>query len=126
LFGNIIALSPAVYDPEPPAGSSARTGGAFGTPTAFFDAPVYRRQAYPAMLNEYPAGLHTRLQVAVGTDEEPDPTAPPELAVDVQAERLVVAANNVPGIRATLSRYPGGHGWETWTPALQAALGMTE
>ena len=122
VFGTVIALSPAVYDPDPPPGSSARESGAFGTAHTRYDHSVYERLGYRAALAAHPASTPTRLLVAVGDAEEPHPGAPPDAAVAVQAAALVGLANAAPGVRAELRRFPGGHGWETWRPALLWAL----
>jgi len=122
LFGTVVAFSPAVYDPDPPEGSSARESGAFGTASRRYDHGVYERLGYLASLGHYPAGTPTRLRVAVGDAEPPHPGAPADAAVAAQAEALVRAASRVPGIDATLRTFPGGHGWETWRPALRWAI----
>jgi S-formylglutathione hydrolase FrmB len=122
LFGAVIALSPAVYDPEPPEGSSARESGAFGTARAQYDRAVYERLGYRASLALFPAGLPTRLLVAVGDAEPSHPGAPASASVAAQAASLVRRANRVPGLRATLRTFAGGHDWTTWRPALRWAL----
>ncbi|MFP3465975.1 alpha/beta hydrolase [Leifsonia sp. SIMBA_070] len=122
VFGAVIALSPAVYDPEPPAGSSARDSGAFGTAQARYDPRVYERLGYRAALAAYPPGKLSRLQVAVGDREPAHPGAAESQSVAAQAATLVGTARAVPGIRATLRTFPGGHGWETWEPAFRWAL----
>ncbi|MGO4534328.1 alpha/beta hydrolase [Leifsonia sp. 2MCAF36] len=121
-FGTVIALSPAVYDPDPPEGSSALDSGAFGTESARYDHAVYERLGYGTTLAAYPAGVTTRLLVAVGDHEQAHPGAPETAAVATQAGRLVGRAERVPGIRTELRTFPGGHGWETWRPALQWAF----
>lgn len=122
IFGTVVALSPAVYDPDPPAGSSARDGGAFGTARSSYDHAVYARLGYRAALAAYPAGIVSRLLVAVGDAEPAHPGAPAGAAVAHQAAVLVRRAAAVPGIHARLRVFPGGHGWETWRPALRWAL----
>lgn len=121
LFGTVIALSPALYDPEPPEGSSARESGAFGTASALFDPAVYARLGHRAALAAHP-GTPTRLLVAAGDAEPATPGAPAALAVGAQARELVRLAAATPGIAATFREFPGGHGWETWRPALRWAL----
>lgn len=122
LFGTVAALSPAIYDPDPPEGSSARESGAFGTAHSRYDHAVYERMGYRSSLARFPRGLPTRLLVAVGDAEPPHPGAPASAAVAVQAAALVRRANRVPGLDATLRTFPGGHGWDTWHPALRWAL----
>lgn len=122
VFGTVIALSPAVYDPDPPEGSSARESGAFGTGRTHYDHAVYEALGYRASLARFPAGLPTRLLVAVGDAEPAHPGAPASAAVAAQAAALVERAGHVPGIDATLRTFPGGHDWDTWRPALRWAL----
>ncbi|NUU07749.1 alpha/beta hydrolase-fold protein [Leifsonia sp. C5G2] len=125
-FGTVAALSPAVYDPDPPEGSSARDSGAFGTAAVRYDPEVYQRRGYRASLARHPAGLPVRLLVAVGDAEPPHPGATAGAAVAAQAAALVHHASRVPGIHATLRTFPGGHGWETWRPAFRWALTTDE
>ena len=122
LFGAVIALSPAVYVPGPPAGSSAREFGAFGVGDALFDPERYAELAYPAALARYPAGLPLRLVVAAGDAEPNHEGALPELRMAEQAERLARGAARVPGIDASFALYPGGHDFGVWRPALLDAL----
>ncbi|WP_348788345.1 alpha/beta hydrolase-fold protein [Leifsonia sp. NPDC080035] len=121
LFGTVIALSPAIYEPDPPPGSSARESGAFGTATARYDPSEYTRLGHRAALEAHP-GTPTRLLVATGDAEPAHPGAPAALAVGAQARELVRLAGDTPGIEATFREFPGGHGWETWRPALRWAL----
>lgn len=122
LFRTVIALSPAIYDPDPPPGSSARESGAFGSATRQYDPAVYARLGYRAALAQYPAGARTRLLVGVGDAEPPHPGAPESAQVGAQVAALVGCANRVPGVRATLRILPGGHDWDLWRPALRWAL----
>lgn len=118
LFGAVVALSPAVYVPEPPLGSSAREFGAYGIPGALFDSARYRDLAHPALLDTFPPDEPLHLFVAVGDSEPPHPGAPANLSMTAQAIELVTRADRTPGIRATFSAYPGGHDFDVWGPAL--------
>ncbi|MET0725897.1 MAG: alpha/beta fold hydrolase [Leifsonia sp.] len=122
VFSAAISLSPAVYVPEPPVGSSARESGAFGRGTDTFAADRYRELNYPALLTGLPADRAVRLAVAVGDAEPPHPGAPAALAMTEQARRLVAAADRAPGVQATLRSYRGGHDFAVWRPALFDAL----
>ncbi|MCU1418354.1 MAG: hypothetical protein JWP32_2528 [Schumannella sp.] len=124
LFGSVVALSPAAYDPEPPAGSSAREFGAFGLGDLAFDSARYRDLGYPAMLSAYPSSLPLKLAVAVGDAEAEHPGAPPSLGLAVQAVLLAERARSVAGIHVSFRTYPGGHDFGVWRPALVDALGM--
>ncbi len=109
VFGGLVALSPAVYDPFPHADSNARRFGAFGRGDAPFDEDAYAAWL-PSRLP--PSGLPLRAFVAAGTDES------------LAADALVVGADLAgrPGVTLTQRSYAGGHGWETWEPALVDGL----
>jgi enterochelin esterase-like enzyme len=123
LFGSVVALSPAAYDPEPPDGSSAREFGAFGKGDLDFDAARYRELGYPEMLAAYPSALPLELAVAVGDAEAAHPGAPASLGLAVQVALLAERARSVSGIHASFRTYPGGHDFGVWRPALVDALG---
>jgi acetyl esterase/lipase len=90
--------------PPPPPGSSLRKYGAFGRPGSRFNLPTYRALHYRRLLRNAP-GL--RAFVAVGGSN------------DLADEAATVASDLAgAGARVESHRYPGGHGWETWGPAL--------
>jgi S-formylglutathione hydrolase FrmB len=122
LFGAAVALSPAVYVPAPPAGSSAREFGAFGREAVAFETERFRELNYPALLERYPPGLGLNLAVAVGDAEPAHPGSPVSASMEAQANALVAAARDIRGVRATLRTYPGGHDFGVWGPALTDAL----
>jgi enterochelin esterase-like enzyme len=108
LFGALISLSPAIYVPPPPPGSSLRMHGAFGRPDSRFNLPTYRALHYRRLLRNAP-GL--RAFVAVGDTD------------DLADEAATVVSDLVgAGAQVESHRYPGGHGWETWGPALGDGL----
>jgi S-formylglutathione hydrolase FrmB len=110
LFGRLLALSPAISSPPPPHGSSIRRSGAFGRGTTPFNLPTYRALHYRRLLAAAP-GLQAF--VAVGQFD------------DLGDEAETVVSDLVgAGARAELHRYPGGHGFDTWGPALDDGLGM--
>lgn len=123
LFGAVIALSPAVYVPQPPPGSSVREFGAFGVGDVLFDPARYRELSYPAALARYPAGLPLSLTVAAGDAEQSHAGAPAGLSIAEQAARLADEASRIPGITADFRLYPGGHEFAVWRPALLDAFG---
>ncbi|CCG09265.1 alpha/beta hydrolase [Pararhodospirillum photometricum] len=53
LFAAGAALSPAIYAPEPPAGSSARKDPAFQKKNGRFDARLWQRLNWPSLLDAY-------------------------------------------------------------------------
>ena len=75
LFVASIVLSPAVYNPMPPADSSAREFGAFGKGSALFVDSIYRKLNYPAELRAVRAkNLPSHMFIAVGDDEYQNPS----------------------------------------------------
>ncbi|WP_431277747.1 alpha/beta hydrolase [Leifsonia poae] len=122
LFGAVIALSPAVYDPEPPDGSSAREHGAFGRGELAFDPTRYSELGYPALLAGYPSDLPLEVVLAVGDAEEAHPGASPDLGLAQQTALLAERATSVAGLRVSFREYPGGHDFGVWRPALRDSL----
>lgn len=123
-FGAAIVLSPAIYTPLPPAGSSAREFGAFGRgPTRFVDA-LYQAGNYPALLaarrGSSPA---LRFFIAAGDQEylHPDP-ADAAHDIDQEAHRLYSRLRREPGCAAALRIMDGGHDWPVWQPAFCEGL----
>jgi S-formylglutathione hydrolase FrmB len=125
LFGAAVALSPAVYVPEPPTGSSAREFGAFGRGNVAFDPVRYTELNYPALLEVYPSDRRLDVVVAVGDAEPAHPGADQASSMEAEAVALVAALRRTPGISAALHRYPGGHDFTVWRPALLDALRVT-
>lgn len=113
LFRAALVLSPAVYLPEPPADSSARTSGAFGVGAVRFDDARYAELGYPAVLATADERLPLHLAVAAG-DREP--------LASRQARLLCRALRDAPGVTVQWQRHPGGHDWDTWAPAFRHAL----
>lgn len=126
LFATVIAMSPAVYVPDPPEGSSARESGAYGTGETLFDIVRYRSLNYPELLERFPVDASLRLAVAIGDDEPPHPGAPERLSMRSQATELVRRAELSPGIEVTFATYEGGHDFRVWSPALRDALASAQ
>lgn len=62
-------LAPAIYDPEPPANSSARRVGVFGAPD--FDAEVWKSLNYPTLWDAYRAkNLPVPMYISSGDDDD--------------------------------------------------------
>lgn len=122
LFGAAVALSPAVYAPEPPVGSSARDGGAFGRGPAAFDRERFTELNYPAALDAFPRDLPFDLTLAVGDAEPGHPGAAEALSVARQVTAVVERIRSVTDITVTHRVYPGGHDFSVWRPALSDAL----
>ena len=113
VFSAAIVLSPAVYVPAPPAGSSTRSYGAYGVGPELFDRARYDALNYPAGLAGVDPALPVRLFVGVGVDEQDLPG---------ESARLYDAASRTPGVSATSHVLSGGHDWGLWGPAFRAGL----
>lgn len=117
LFGAAILLSPAIYDRDPPAGSSARALPAFGRP---FNPGVWNALNYPAALASFlRTGLRLPVFIAAGDDEHL-PERPRD-NVAVQAARLQ-ARLRAAGQPSRLRILAGGHDWGVWAPAFAEGL----
>lgn len=120
VFARAIALSPAVYAPEPAAASTTRQYGAFGRGAVLFDGARYRELGYRAALDRIDARTPLVVQLAVGDDEGVG--AEPDHDLVVEAARLQAALRRAPGIRSELRVLGGAHEWSLWNPALLDAL----
>ncbi len=125
-------LSPAVYDPLPPADSSAREFGAFGRGAERFVDEVYASANAEGLLAAYDArDVPVRLFLAVGDDEWPNPL-PEDARHDLDQETANVhnRAKRVEGVSSQLRVLDGGHDWDVWEPAfvegLPYVLGVTD
>jgi len=126
LFAGGLALSPAVYDPLPPADSSARKFGAFGRGAEPFANDVYAAFKPEGLLAAYadrgdPPPV--RLFLAVGDDEWRNPV-PGEACHDLDLETATVhnQAKRVKGISSQLRVLAGGHDWPVWEPGFVEGL----
>jgi enterochelin esterase-like enzyme len=123
-FGAALVLSPAVYTPLPPPGSSAREFGAFGRgPTLFVDE-IYQRLNYPTLLRRLrdlaPA---LRVFIAAGDQEYKQPAdAEATHDIDMEAHLLFSRLSRQPGCRTALRILGGGHDWSVWQPAFHEGL----
>jgi enterochelin esterase-like enzyme len=123
LFANALVLSPAVYNPLPPADSSAREFGAFGQGGERFAEDVYQRLNYPALLPTLDPDLPVRMFIAVGDDEwaNPDP-ADAKHDLDYEAATLYNNVRRSGAVAAQFRVLDGGHDWDVWRPAFVAGL----
>ncbi|MEV0716045.1 alpha/beta hydrolase-fold protein [Asanoa sp. NPDC050611] len=123
LFANALVLSPAVYRPLPPADSSAREFGAFGSGSSKFSDEVYQRLNYPALLTGRDKDLPVRMYIAVGDDEwaNPDP-ADAAHDLDYEAATLYNSVRRADGVAAEFRVIDGGHDWDVWRPAFVDGL----
>jgi enterochelin esterase-like enzyme len=126
LFSGGLVLSPAVYDPLPPADSSTREFGAFGRGAERFVDEVYAASNAAGLLAAYTArddAAPVRLFLAVGDDEWPNPL-PEDARHDLDQETATVhnRAKRVAGVSSQLRVLDGGHDWDVWERALVAGL----
>jgi enterochelin esterase-like enzyme len=123
LFAHALVLSPAVYVPLPPAGSSTREFGAFGRGQELFVDEVYQELSYPALLTGLDPELPVRMYIAVGDDEwaNPDP-AEATHDLDYEAATLYNRVRRSDAVAADLRVVDGGHDWGVWRPAFRDGL----
>ncbi len=125
LFGAALVMSPAVYTPLPPAGSSAREFGGFGRGTQLFVDEIYRARNYPALLPGLAVrGQFMRIFIAAGDDEYKNPDPAETLHdIDMEAHLLFSRLSRVPNFETELRILDGGHDWPVWAPAFHEGLG---
>ena len=123
-FSAAIVMSPAIYTPLPPAGSSTREFGAFGLGSSLFVDEIYRAKNYPALLDGFKAkNLKLAMFIAAGDDEYKN-TDPAEASHDIDFESALLfnRVSRVSNISAELRILDGDHDWVVWQPALREAL----
>lgn len=124
LFSASIVMSPAIYTPLPPAGSSTREFGAFGSGDTLFVDEIYRARTYPALLPGFAAkDLALKLFIAAGDDEYKE-SNPAEAMndIDMEAHLLFNRVSRVKSIKAELRILDGEHDWPVWQSVLREAL----
>jgi enterochelin esterase-like enzyme len=121
LFAASIVLSPAVYNPVPPADSSARTFGAFGNGGALFVDSIYRKLNYTTELARFSAkNLPSHMFIAVGDDEYQNPGFADYIHdLDFESHVLYKWAEHTTNLSAELRVLNGGHDWNVWGPAFE-------
>lgn len=111
-FAAAALLSPAIYDPEPPAASSARKVGVFGAPD--FDPAVWKAYNYPALWDAYLAKREAvPMYINSGDDDE--------FVIDQEAVRLygLLRSRQQP---AQLRIVDGAHVWPVWESTIGDAM----
>ena len=124
LFCATVVMSPAIYTPLPPRGSSVREFGGFGRGAELFVEEIYRAKNYPALLDAFVAtGLRSRFFILSGDDEfrNPDPDEA-DNDIDLEAHKLYKRLARTQGVEAELRIVDGGHDWAVWLPGLRAGL----
>ncbi|WP_415911027.1 alpha/beta hydrolase [Oleiharenicola sp. Vm1] len=119
LFAAAVVLSPALYEPLPPAESSVRSFGAFGRGEIRFDEAIYRRLAEPWRVPS-PDRPPLRVFIAVGDDEPVRDADGRSLTTDAVLfhQRCRMQAN----VQTQLRVLDGGHDWTVWRAGLAAGL----
>ncbi len=111
-FAAVALLSPAIYDPEPPAGSGARSAGVFGGDV--FDPAVWKAFNYPALLPGFRAkGITMPLYVASGDHDW--------LGTEWQAAKLHHIWRGM-GMPSELRIIGGDHTYPVWRALLNGAM----
>jgi enterochelin esterase-like enzyme len=113
LFSGCAIFSPALYNEEPPEGSSARSTGAFGNP---FDINLWNDLNYPSSIKKY---LEKNQEVFffIGTgDDDWNHTEGQKYNVEIQTTLLYNFIHKELNIPAELRIINGGHSWDVWKP----------
>lgn len=109
-------LSPAIYNPEPPADSSARSVKVFAQPgtDGAYNAEVWKASNYPALWDAY---LQKKMPVAMYINSGDDD----EFFIESEASQLyaLLRKNKQP---AELRIVNGKHEWSVWEESLGDAL----
>lgn len=111
-FAAAALLSPAIYEPVPPEGSSARQVGVFGAPE--FDAAVWQSMNYPALWEAY-AAKKTPVPMYINSGDDD------EYRIEFEAAKLyaLLRKNDQP---AELRIVNGAHTWQVWESTCPDAL----
>lgn len=112
MFGAAALLSPAIYDPEPPATSAARRVGVFGADD--YDTETWNAMNYPAL---WPAYLAKDMPVPMYLNSGDDDAF--RIEMEVAEFYTLLRANDQP---AELRIVDGGHTWEVWRSTIGDAM----
>ena len=111
-FAAAALLSPAIYDPEPPANSGARTVGVFGSPD--FDAAIWKSLNYPTLWQAYLAKKQpVPMYINSGDDDQ--------FFIEADATKFysLLRQNHLP---AELRIVDGSHAWPVWSSTIGDAM----
>ncbi|MCM3876407.1 MAG: esterase family protein [Thermoanaerobaculia bacterium] len=112
MFGAAALLSPAIYNPEPPEKSSARSVGVFGAP--IYDASIWKSLNYPALWEGYLAKkIPVPMYINSGDDDD--------FFIELEAVQFyeLLRKNKQP---AELRIVNGAHAWLVWESTIGDAL----
>jgi len=111
-FAAAALLSPAIYDPEPPAESAARRAAAFGSPS--YDADLSKRHNYPRLWDAYLAKQRpVPMYIDSGDDDE--------YMIEYEAAKLYALLRKH-GQPAELRIVDGAHEWKVWEATIGEAM----
>jgi len=112
MFAAAALLSPAIYNPEPPENSSARSVGVFGAPG--YDAAVWKSLNYPSLWEGYLAKKNpVPMYINSGDDDD--------FFIEFEAVQFyeLLRRNKQP---AELRIVNGAHVWPVWESTIGDAL----
>jgi enterochelin esterase-like enzyme len=112
MFAAAALLSPAIYNPEPPENSAARTAGVFGGPV--YDASIWKSLNYPALWEGYLAKKNpVPMYINSGDDDD--------FFTEFEAVQFyeLLRKNGQP---AELRIVNGAHVWAVWESTIGDAL----
>jgi enterochelin esterase-like enzyme len=112
MFAAAALLSPAIYEPEPPEGSTARRVGVFGSPD--FDAAVWKSLNYPTLWDAFLARkIAVPMYINSGDDDD--------FFIEAEATKLysLLRRNRQP---AELRIVNGAHTWAVWESTIADAM----
>jgi enterochelin esterase-like enzyme len=112
MFAAAALLSPAIYNPEPPENSVARTAGVFGAPV--YDASVWKSLNYPALWEGYLA-KKSPVSMYINSGDDDD------FFTEFEAVQFyeLLRKNKQP---AELRIVDGAHAWSVWESTIGDAL----
>lgn len=112
MFAAAALLSPAIYNPEPPENSSARSVGVFGA--SIYDASIWKSLNYPALWEGYLAKkIPVPMYINSGDDDD--------FFIELEAVQFyeLLRKNKQP---AELRIVNGAHAWPVWESTIGDAL----
>ncbi|MEW6194489.1 MAG: alpha/beta hydrolase-fold protein [Bacteroidota bacterium] len=123
LFSACAIFSPALYNEEPPEGSSARTKGIFGNP---FDIKIWNELNYPVSLKKYLSKTN-EVFFFIGTgDDDWNHTEGKKYNVEYQTVLLYQQLRKQLNIPAELRIINGSHSWKVWKPLFTEAIQLMQ
>ena len=119
LFCACAIFSPALYNEEPPEGSSARAKDIFGNP---FDKKKWEDLNYPNSLKKYLSKKREGFFFIGAGDDDWNHTEGTKYNVEYQTVLLYQQLHKQLGIPAELRIINGDHSWKVWKPLFTEAI----